>query len=106
MEALDDSHIKVVSMITEGVPEKDAKLLVPMPVSLVRCSMVHPPSALSQPAPVGWASLVVPSTTCSFQAVSRRLVRCYYEVGWSLQRDHLDLLPVRRRYHHGHRYWR
>ena len=27
MEALDDSHIKVVSMITEGVPEKDAKLL-------------------------------------------------------------------------------
>ncbi|NOU12054.1 MAG: ATP citrate lyase, partial [Nitrospira sp.] len=27
MEALDDAHIKVVSMITEGVPEKDAKLL-------------------------------------------------------------------------------
>ena len=27
MEALDDSHIKVVSMITEGVPEKDAKIL-------------------------------------------------------------------------------
>lgn len=27
MEALNDSHIKVVSMITEGVPEKDAKLL-------------------------------------------------------------------------------
>ncbi|HET9943824.1 MAG TPA: ATP citrate lyase, partial [Terriglobia bacterium] len=27
MEALDDPHIKVVSMITEGVPEKDAKLL-------------------------------------------------------------------------------
>jgi ATP-citrate lyase alpha-subunit len=27
MEALNDSHIKTVSMITEGVPEKDAKLL-------------------------------------------------------------------------------
>jgi ATP-citrate lyase alpha-subunit len=27
MEALNDPHIKVVSMITEGVPEKDAKLL-------------------------------------------------------------------------------
>lgn len=27
MEALDDSHIKLVSMITEGVPEKDAKIL-------------------------------------------------------------------------------
>lgn len=27
MEALDDPHIKAVSMITEGVPEKDAKLL-------------------------------------------------------------------------------
>ena len=27
IEALDDSHIKVVSMITEGVPEKDAKIL-------------------------------------------------------------------------------
>src|SRR5688500_8750417 len=27
MEALDDPHIKDVSMITEGVPEKDAKLL-------------------------------------------------------------------------------
>ena len=27
MEALDDPHIKVVSMITEGVPEKDAKIL-------------------------------------------------------------------------------
>ena len=27
MEALDDTHIKVVSMITEGVPEKDAKIL-------------------------------------------------------------------------------
>ncbi|MDT7042015.1 citrate/2-methylcitrate synthase [Candidatus Nitronereus thalassa] len=26
-EALDDSHIKTVSMITEGLPEKDAKLL-------------------------------------------------------------------------------
>lgn len=26
-EALDDPHVKVVSMITEGVPEKDAKLL-------------------------------------------------------------------------------
>ncbi len=27
LEALDDPHIKVVSMITEGVPEKDAKIL-------------------------------------------------------------------------------
>src|SRR5438132_228558 len=27
MEALDDPHIKLVSMITEGVPEKDAKIL-------------------------------------------------------------------------------
>ena len=27
MEALNDPHIKMVSMITEGVPEKDAKLL-------------------------------------------------------------------------------
>lgn len=27
VEALDDTHIKVVSMITEGVPEKDAKIL-------------------------------------------------------------------------------
>src|SRR5689334_2895295 len=27
MDALDDPHVKVVSMITEGVPEKDAKML-------------------------------------------------------------------------------
>ncbi len=34
MEALNDSNIKVVSMITEGVPEKDAKLLARQAVKL------------------------------------------------------------------------
>ena len=55
MEALDDPHIKVVSMITEGVPEKDAKLLVPMPANWEKCSTGPRQSGLFQPVPAGLA---------------------------------------------------
>ena len=39
MEALDDPHIKVVSMITEGVPEKDARSWAVMRRSSGKSSM-------------------------------------------------------------------
>ena len=68
MEALDDPHIKVVSMITEGVPEKDAKILAVMRPSSGRSLTALRRSALSQPAPAGWVSSAARLITLSFRS--------------------------------------
>ncbi len=104
MEALDDPHIKVVSMITEGVPEKDAKILGRHATKLGK--------VFNGPSSIG----IVSAGSCRlgviggafdnlgpFQALSRRLVRGHYEVRRPLQRNYLDLLAICRRYHDGNR---
>ena len=107
MEALDDSHIKVVSMITEGVPEKDAKLLGtharklgkvfngPSSIGIISagaCRLGVIGGRVRQPGPL--------------QALSRRFFWGHHEVRRPLQRDHLDLLAVCRWGHDRHRHRR